>query len=138
MSLVIYSQGGSMYSRWGIASYVDIAGCQPVLEYMLNEKNPTDTEVIIAVIQRLSSAGLALLDIKMAKHIDGPIYELRKNRHRIMFAEDKAKGCFILLSAFLKVTQKVPPEEVKKAYRFWADYLHTRRFQPFKFPVEDY
>ena len=127
-----------MCSRWGIASYIDIAGCQPVLEYMLNEKNPTDMKVIIAVIQRLSRAGLALLDIKMAKHIDGPIYELRKNRHRILFAEDKTKGCFVLLSAFLKETQKAPAQEIEKAHRFWADYLHTGRIQLFRLPAEGY
>jgi phage-related protein len=127
-----------MCNRWGIAAYIDIAGCQPVLEYMLNEKNPTDRQVLIAGIQRLSRAGLALLDIKMAKHLDGPIYELRKNRHRILFAEDKTKGCFVLLSAFLKETQKAPAEEIEKAHRFWADYLHTGRIRHFRIPVEGY
>jgi phage-related protein len=127
-----------MYNRWAIASYIDIAGYQPVLEYMLNEKNPTDMKVIVAVIQHLSYAGLALVDMKMAKHIDGPIYELRKNRHRILFAEDKPKGCFVLLSAFLKETQRAPAEEIEKAHRFWADYLHTGRIQRFRIPVESY
>lgn len=127
-----------MYSRWAIASYVDITGYQPVLEYILHEKSPTDMKVMIASIQQLSCAGLALLDMKMAKHIDGPIYELRKNRHRILFAEDTNKGCFVLLSAFLKETQKAPAEEIEKAHRFWADYLHTGRIQSFRLPMEGY
>ena len=127
-----------MLSRWQIACYIDDAGCQPVVEYMFDNKNETDLSVMIAVIQRLSRVGLELVDTKMAKHIDGPIYELIKDRHRILFAEDAPKARFVLLSAFLKETQKTPPEEIEKAHSYWKNYLRTENCEVFKIPVEDF
>jgi len=114
-----------MRRRWQIASYIDTTGCQPVVEYMYNSTNINDLDVIIGDIQRLSRVGQDLVETNAAKHIDGSIYELRPNRHRIMYAEDKSKNRFVLLSAFLKNTQKTPPEEIKKAHQYWEDYLRT-------------
>ena len=127
-----------MRSRWQIACFMDDTGCEPVVEYMFDEKNEKDLSVMIAVIQRLSRVGLELVDTKMAKHIHGSIYELIKDRHRIMFAEDKSKERFVLLSAFLKETQKTPPEEIEKAHHNWDDYLLTENCEVFKIPVDDF
>ncbi len=127
-----------MHSRWQIACYKDPTGSLPVIEYMFADKNETDLDVMIGDIQRLSRVGQILVETNAAKHIDGPIFELRPNRHRIMYAEDKSNNRFVLLSAFLKATQKTPLEEIEKAHRNWADYLRTGNCEVFRLPIDDF
>jgi phage-related protein len=135
---MIYSKDGEMRSRWQIAFYKDPSGSMPVMEYMFTNTNEKDLDVMIGDIQRLSRAGQTLVETKAVNHIDGPIFELRPNRHRIMYAEDKPNSRFVLLSAFLKATQKTPPIEIEKAHRNWADYLRTGNCEVFRLPVEDF
>ena len=127
-----------MRSGWEIACYKDADGLVPVIEYIFDGKNETDLAVMIAVIQRLSRVGLKLIDTDMAKHIEGPIFELRKDRHRIMFADDTTKGRVVLLSAFAKETHKTPPEKIEEAQANWEDYLRTERCDVFWVPVDDF
>ena len=55
------------------------------------------------------------------KHLDTEIWELRPLRDRILFAYwDNNK--FILLSYFMKQTQKTPSREIEKAKRLLKDY----------------
>jgi len=126
-----------MRRRWQIACYIDATGCQPVIEYISDGTNINDLDVIFGDIQRLSRAGQDLVDTNAANQIEGPIYELRPNRHRIMYAEDKPKNRFVLLSAFLKKTKKTPPEEIEKAKRYWDDYLRTENCEVLRFGFED-
>ena len=126
-----------MPSRYLIAFYQSQDGSCPVEDYMFNGKNETDLDVIINVIQRLAFVGQELIDTKMAKHIDGPICELRKNRHRIMYAKDKGFKGFIILSAFLKDDQKTPPEEIKRANLYWEDYQKHHKAQEFDIPLDE-
>jgi phage-related protein len=111
--------------RWQIACFQDAGGRQPVIDYISALTNLDDMELIFHVLQCLSRMGLDLVDTKMAKHIDGSIFELRKDRHRIMFARDMQRGRFVLLSTFYKMTEKTPPEELEKAQLYWSDYLKT-------------
>ena len=55
------------------------------------------------------------------KHIDGDIWELRPIRDRILFAEWTGSS-FLLISHFVKKTQKTPPREIKKAKRLLKAY----------------
>ena len=100
----------------------------PVFDYMLDGNDETKLNVLINVIQRLSRVGLELIDTKMVKLIDKPIYELRKDRHRILFAPYGDDG-FILLSAFIKETQKTPPKEIRTAKRYHREFLNFHRYQ---------
>ncbi len=127
-----------MRKRWQIACYIDKNNRRPVVEYMFDDKNGKDFMVIIAVIQRLSRVGTDLVDTEMSKHIDGPIFELRKDRHRIFYAEDMNNTRFVLLSAFLKETQKTPPENIQEAQDYWRDYLKTGKCEVFEIPYEDF
>lgn len=127
-----------MRRRWQIACFKDSQGNVPVVEYMFADTNLTDLEVMIAVIQRLGRVGQELIDTDMAKHIDGPLFELRKDRHRIFYAEDKTKGRFVLLSAFLKETQKTPPEQIEQAITNWQEYLKTGNCDVFEVPFDDF
>ena len=55
------------------------------------------------------------------KHLDNDIWELRPLRDRILFAYfDNNK--FILLSIFIKQTQKTPQREIEKAKKLLEDY----------------
>ena len=127
-----------MRKQWQIACYIDRNDRRPVVEYMFDDTNAKDFTVMIAVIQRLSRVGTALVDTEMSKHIEGPLFELRKDRHRIFYAEDKNKVRFVLLSAFLKETQKTPPENIMEAQENWRDYLKTGSCEVFEIPYEDF
>ncbi|MFH1632638.1 MAG: type II toxin-antitoxin system RelE/ParE family toxin [Chloroflexota bacterium] len=66
------------------------------------------------------------------KYGKAPIYELRKNRHRILYAQDDRR--FILLSAFLKSSQKTPPTEIKLAEKRYQEYLKNHNCFELKLP----
>ena len=56
------------------------------------------------------------------KHLDNDIWELRPLRDRILFAYwDNNR--FILLSIFMKQTQKTPQREIDKAKRNLEDFI---------------
>ena len=90
----------------------------------MQKKNDKDSKIkfnkIIAYIRLLKKHGL-LLGTPYIKHLDSDIWELRPLRDRILFAYwDNNK--FILLSYFMKQTQKTPPKEIEKAKRLLKDY----------------
>jgi phage-related protein len=124
--------------RWQIACFRDAAGHQPVIDYISSLTNLDDLELICQVVQRLSRVGLDLVDTKMAKHIDGPLFELRKDRHRIMFAWDTERNRFVLLSTFYKNTEKTPLEEIERAHIYWKDYLNTGRCEIYMVPFDEF
>ena len=111
--------------RWQIACFRDASGRQPVIDYISALTSLDDLELIFHVVQCLSRVGLGLMDTKMAKHIEGPIFELRKDRHRIMFARDMDRKRFILLSTFYKRSYETPLDEIEKARAYWNDYVKT-------------
>jgi len=61
----------------------------------------------------------------MCGRIDKDIYELRKGRHRILFAQEG--NSFILLSGFFKKTRKTPPEEKKLAKERLSIFLLQKK-----------
>ena len=56
------------------------------------------------------------------KHLDGPIWELKPLRDRILFAS-WVDGGYVLLHHFMKTTQKTPVREIKQAKRRLADMI---------------
>lgn len=60
------------------------------------------------------------------KHLDGEIWELRPLRDRILFFAWDGKS-FILLSHFMKSTQKTPKSEIEKAKRLMKDFRERSR-----------
>jgi phage-related protein len=126
------------HTRWQIACFRDASGRQPVIEYLYSLTNLDEMKLIIHVVQCLSRAGLGLVDTKMAKHIEGPIFELRKDRYRIMFARDMKTHRFVLLSTFYKKTYQTPLEEIEKAQAYWNEYLITGGCDIFRVPFDEY
>lgn len=123
-----------MRQRYIVGFFVNQKGEKPVEDYLADGKNITDFIVLINVIQRLAYVGQQILDTNMAKHIEGPIYELRKDRHRIFYAEDGDR--FVLLSAFQKKTQKTPEKEIDTAFMYYDEYLDTHSFFELSFPPD--
>ena len=71
-------------------------------------------------VNNLSIYGLSLGE-PYIKHLDKEIWELRPIRDRILFAS-LYNNKFILLSIFMKQTQKTPKNEIEKAKKFLDDY----------------
>ena len=112
-----------MYS---IEFYKDKDGNEPVKEYIssLARKNDKDSRVnlnkIRDYIKTLSEYGTRAGE-PYVKHIEGEIWELRPLRNRILFfGYDGNK--IILLSHFIKKTQKTQQREIDKAKRLMKDH----------------
>ena len=55
------------------------------------------------------------------KHLDGDIWELRPLRDRFLFAAWDGSG-FVILSRFMKETQKTPRKQIDKAKKLLNDF----------------
>ena len=87
-----------------------------------NDKNSRiNLNKINDYIEALSKYGTYLGE-PYIKHLDGEIWELRPLKNRIMFFAYDGKQ-FVLLSHFIKKTQKTPKREIDKAKRLMKDYL---------------
>lgn len=109
-----------------IEFYKDKDGNEPVKEYIssLAGKNDKDSRVnlnkIRDYIKTLSEYGTRAGE-PYVKHIEGEIWELRPLRNRILFfGYDGNK--IILLSHFIKKTQKTPQREIDKAQRLMKEH----------------
>lgn len=107
--------------------YRDKDGNEPVREYLqeLADKSDKDSRInlnkIRDYVKSLSLYGKALGEPHI-KHLDDDIWELRPLRNRILFFGYDGNQ-FILLSHFIKKTQKTPKREIEKAKRLMKDYL---------------
>lgn len=111
---------------YDIRFYTDKDGNKPVLDYLrkLAKKNDKDSRIkankIRDYIRILKEYGTAIGE-PYIKHIDGDIWELRPIRDRIFFAEWTGES-FLLISQFVKKTQKTPRREIEKAKRLLGEY----------------
>ena len=109
-----------------IQFYADKKGNQPVRAYIkeLAEKNDKSSRIrlnkIREYIKILAIHGATMGEPYMKK-IGGDIWELRPLSDRILFAAWTGKS-FVLLSHFVKKSQKTPPAEIEKAKRLLKDY----------------
>ena len=109
-----------------IEFYEDKNGESEVYNYIqkLNKnkskENRQKLKKIYMYIDLLSECGLSLTE-PYIKKLDKEIWELRPLRDRILFAS-WCNNKFILLSVFMKQTQKTPKSEIEKAKRMLEDY----------------
>ena len=107
-------------------------GKSEVKEYIkeLQKKTNKDKKIkfqkIIAYIRMLKEKGLSLGE-PYIKHLDEEIWELRPLRNRILFAAC-VDNKFVLLTIFMKQTQKTPKKEIEKAKRYLEDYIKRSEF----------
>ena len=111
---------------YNVEIYETLNGRSEVKEYILElqKKNSKENRIklnkVIAYIRTLKEKGLALGE-PYIKHIDDEIWELRPLRDRILFASH-INNKFILLTVFMKKTQKTPKQEIEKAKRYYFEY----------------
>lgn len=97
-----------------------------IKEYIkkLQQNNSKEKQIkfkkIIAYIRMLQEQGLTLGE-PYIKHIEKDIWELRPLRNRILFAYCR-NNTFVLLTIFMKKTQKTPKREIERAKRYLEDY----------------
>ena len=111
---------------YNIEFYEDNNGKSEILEYiekLQNSKSKTSrikSNKIAMYIDMLSQRGLSIGE-PYIKHLEGEIWELRPLRDRILFAS-WSNNKFILLSVFMKRTQKTPRREIEKAKSLLEEY----------------
>ena len=107
--------------------YADKNGNMPVREYIkeLAAKKDKDSRIklnkIRDYINALSKYGATIGEPYMKK-LEGEIWELRPLRDRILFAAWTGSS-FVLISHFVKKTQKTPLSEIEKAKHLLKEYL---------------
>ena len=115
---------------YNIEIYEDENGKSEIQEYIkeLQRRNNKSDKIkfnkIVSYIRMLSKNGLNL-GFPFIKHLENDIWELRPLRDRILFAYYKEHS-FVLLSIFMKKTQKTPRREIEKAKRILEDYKDRR------------
>ena len=113
-----------MYS---VRFYKDKNGNMPLKDFLsdLGERKDKNSRVnynkIRDYIKILSIYGTSAGEPYM-KRLDDEIWELRPLRNRILFFGYDGEH-FILLSHFIKKTQKTPKREIDKAKRLMKDYM---------------
>jgi phage-related protein len=111
---------------YSVRFFKDKYGKKPVLEYLkeLLKKKDKDSRIkankIRDYIRILKENGIAAGE-PYIKHIDGDIWELRPLRDRIFFAKWTGES-FVIISHFIKKTQKTPQREIEKAKRLLSEY----------------
>ena len=111
---------------YDIEFYEDKNGKSEVYEYIKelkknnSKENKQTVKKIDLYIDLLSEYGFSLTE-PYIKKLDGEIWELRPLRDRILFAS-WCNNKFILLSVFMKQTQKTPQREIEKAKKLLEDY----------------
>lgn len=127
-----------MPSKHIIVFYVHHNGSCPVEDYLFDGKNETEFDIIISAMQYLAMVGDVVFEgKKLAKKFydHEPICELRKARHRILFAKDKELNRYVMLAAFVKKTDKTPPSELTQAEKYWTEYEQTKKAKEFDIPL---
>ena len=110
-----------------VSFYKDKDGNEPLKEYLqeLSTKNDKNSRInlnkIRDYIKMLSEYGTRAGE-PYVKYIDEGIWELRPLSNRILFFGYDGNQ-FILLTHFIKKTQKTPARELKKANSLMRDYL---------------
>lgn len=116
-----------------IIFYKDRKGYNEVEEYIkeLASKRKEDKNSRIKLtkitnyMDLLAKNGLNLGE-PYIKHLENNIWELRALRDRILFAYIE-NNKFIILSKFMKTTQKTPKKEIKRAINLFRDYKRGRK-----------
>ena len=114
-----------------IIFYTDQNNRSDLLDFineLRRKKNTKESRIklnkIAAYLNQLSKNGL-LIGEPYIKHLQEDIWELRPSRDRILFAFLNNKE-ILLISHFIKKTQKTPKREIEKAMRLLKEYKERR------------
>lgn len=114
--------------EWRVEFFKRGSGHVPVQEYLetLEEKYQAK---IVAHIELLRAKGGKLYE-PYAKHIKGPLWELRVDFGRIasrIFYFLASGQNIVLLHAFMKKTEKTPVREIEIAEQYYYVYLQQKK-----------
>lgn len=117
-----------------IVIYHDENGNSEFEDYYLelNKKSLTSKDariqynIISRYIKYLERYGTRELPKDYAKQITGDIWELRPDRHRILYFYYK-DDTYVLLHHFIKRTRKTPKKEIIKAIKERDDYVRRNK-----------
>lgn len=115
-----------------IEFYTTQSGYSELLEFLeeLERKAPTDKNAriqnkkILQYIQLLADNGTKI-GTNITKHVEDNIWELRPDKHRVLFFYYK-NNTYVLLHSFRKKTQKTPRRELEKAKAERDDWLSRK------------
>jgi phage-related protein len=99
---------------WQIKFYQDSRGGSPVLDY-LQSLPARDRAKANAVFTLLKEYGTAL-GKPHARHIQGPLWELRPGDNRLFYFLHTGRQ-FVILHGFRKKTMRTPEKEIRTAIR---------------------
>jgi len=120
---MIYNGSGG----YEVKFYADSKGYSQVFDYIESLKDKERAKVLKYIEFLREHDGV--LDEPYSKHIVGKIRELRidfsTSRHRVFYFAFINKN-IILLSAFLKKTQKTPIKEIRRAENIYDDVLRRK------------
>lgn len=109
---------------WTIQFYRTENGDCPV-ENFLSSLTPKQEAKILWTLQNVKDFGLGI-GMPHVKSLGGKLYEIRirlSNDQFRIFTFHWAENTLVLLNGFTKKTQKTPPAELKKARKYYNDYL---------------
>lgn len=116
-----------LYLNYELVFYKTHSGKEPAKEYMDFQSPDEQSEILQAANYLKKKEGRLLAPY--TKHVFKKLWELRvkyMNRHHRIFYFLAPKRKIVLLSAFLKKSRKTPMVEIRKAYKYYLDYLsHT-------------
>lgn len=102
--------------------YSEVDSLLKILEKdsVTNKQSRINFNRVVAYIDKLKESGTRVGE-PVTKHLDGEIWELRPLKNRVLYAyyEDNT---FILLTHFVKKTQKTPKREIERAKRYLKDF----------------
>lgn len=108
--------------------YETSSGECPVEEF-INTQNEEMQVKILRVLALLEERGNSLR-MPYSEHLVNGIYQLRaqigNNVSRVLYFFAR-KRKVVMTNGFLKKTQKTPPDEIKTAKRYRADYLRRQK-----------
>ena len=107
-----------------IVFYQKINGEEPVKDFMMSLERK-EAKKISECIRLLGEEGFNLKEPYIKKIVNTDLWELRPRDKRVMFFYFKANK-IVLLSAFVKKTQKTPKKEIERAAKYMNDYLQNK------------
>ena len=115
-----------LYFDYEVVYYMRASGRVPVKDYVRDFDRDEREEIHASIKFLLKHEGKLLPPC--VKHIYQKIWGLRikylHHHHRILYFIAPHRK-IVLLSAFLKKTKKTPRSEIKKAYKYYFDYLSS-------------
>lgn len=105
--------------RW--RDYRTRSGGRPVKDF-IDSLSDEDAAAVVAAMKEVKVKGLAA-----ARHLDGEIYEVRADGHRVIYrvlfaSQGKRSQILLSLEAIKKKTQKTPIQSIRVAKRRLRDW----------------